>query len=75
MPRPKSILQRVEVDEAQKAHNCQHNKSHRVERGHKRMKVWKDRSAEHYCAACGLNIIQRDMAELQDLVHKLQGTA
>lgn len=39
------------------------------------MKVWKDRSSEHYCVACGLNIIHRDIAELQGLVQKLQGTA
>lgn len=39
MPRPKSILQRIEVDETQKAHNCQHNENHRLERGSKRLKV------------------------------------
>ena len=72
MPRPKSILQRVEVDEAQKAHNCQHNDKHRLERGHKRLKVWKDRSPDHYCVACALAIIERDIATLQSLAHLLQ---
>lgn len=72
MPRPKSILQRVEVDEAQKAHNCQHNGKHRLERGHKRLKVWKDRSQDHYCAACALAIIERDIATLKSLAHMLQ---
>lgn len=72
MPRPKSILQRVEVDEAQKAHNCQHNSKHRLERGDKRLKVWKDRSPDHYCASCALAIIERDIAKLQSLAQQLQ---
>ena len=76
MPRPKSILQRVEVDEAQKAHNCQHNENHRLERGHKRLKVWKDRSPDHYCVECALAIIQRDISKLQGLAKQLTaGTA
>lgn len=73
MARPKSILQRVEVDEARKAHNCQHNDAHRLQRGDKRLKVWRDRSAEHYCVTCALAIIQRDIAKLQSLAQQLQG--
>lgn len=72
MPRPKSIIQRVEVDEAQKAHNCQHNKSHRLERGDRRLKVWKQRSHDHYCAACGLEIVARDIAKLQEIAALLR---
>lgn len=72
MPRPKSILQRVEVDSAQKAHNCQHNENHRLQRGDRRLKVWKDRSADHYCVACGLDIIHRDIARLNSIADQLQ---
>ena len=72
MPRPKSIILRVVVDEAQKAHNCQHNKYHRIERGDKRLKVYNQRSHEHFCAACGLEIITRDIVKLQDLATLLQ---
>ena len=74
MARPKSILQRVEVDVTQKAHNCQHNENHRLQKGDKRLKVWNDRSPDHYCRACGLDIIQRDVAKLQSLAQQLQGT-
>ena len=73
MPRPKSVLQRLEVDEAQKAHNCQHNPAHRLERGDKRLKVTKDRSPEHFCVACALAIIERDISALQGLAAKLRG--
>jgi hypothetical protein len=72
MARPKSILQRVDVDEVQRAHDCQHNNAHRLERGDKRLKVWKQRSYEHFCAACALDIIARDMARLQEIAERLR---
>jgi hypothetical protein len=67
MPRVKSLLIRIEVDEVQKAHNCQANSSHRLERGERRLKVRKGRSWDHYCVACAALIIQRDIAELQNV--------
>lgn len=71
MPRPKSIIQRVEVDHAQRAHNCQHNSSHRIQRGDARLKVWDGRSVDHYCAACAHAIIDRDKEKLQKLAEEL----
>ena len=72
MPRPKSILQRVKIDEAQRAHNCQHNAAHRIERGEKRLKLMKPGSSpDHYCATCALAIIERDIVKLQKLVEQL----
>lgn len=72
MPRPKSILQRVELDKALKAHNCQHNRRHRIERGDKRLKVWNQRSADHYCVAYALAIVERDLQRLQELRLRLE---
>jgi hypothetical protein len=72
MPRPKSILVRIEVDEARRSHNCQHNAAHRLTPGEKRLKVWKDRSPEHYCVDCALSIINRDIAKLQQLARLLE---
>lgn len=71
MPRPKSIVQRVEIDQAQRAHNCQHNAAHRIHAGEKRLKVWDGRSVEHYCTACAHAIISRDISKLQELAHEL----
>lgn len=73
MPRPKSIIQRVEVDEAQRAHDCQHSSNHRLERGDKRLKVWKQRSHDHYCVGCALGIIARDIERLHELARQLRG--
>ena len=67
MPKPKSIIQRVEIDQQKKAHNCQHNNSHRIQAGEKRLKVREGRSAEHYCTACALTIITHDISKLQEL--------
>lgn len=71
MPRPKSILRRVEVDEVKRAHNCQHNVKHRLQSGEKRLKIWSDRSPDNYCVACALNIISRDIERLQELMRQL----
>ena len=71
MPSPKSILQRVEIDIAQRAHNCQHNSRHRIKQGDKRLKVRKERSWEHYCCECAKAIIDRGITQLQDLREQL----
>ena len=72
MSRVKSLLIRVEIDEAKKAHNCQANATHRIERGDKRLKVRNGRSWDHYCISCAAVIIGRDSATLQALQPRLQ---
>ena len=63
----KSLITRVEVDTAGKAHNCQANARHRIEKGDVRLKVRNDRSWDHDCLACAKNIIGRDIEKLQGL--------
>jgi hypothetical protein len=60
----KSLVVQVRVDTAGKAHNCQANASHRIEKGDVRMKVRNGRSWDHYCHACAVTIIERDIAKL-----------
>jgi hypothetical protein len=72
MAKPKSILQRVAVDVAKKAHDCQHNSKHRLVAGDKRLKVWRGRSHEHFCVNCALEIIERDMEKLVELTGLLR---
>jgi len=71
----KSLVQRSEVDKVQKAHNCQSNQKHRLQRGEKRLKVWKDRSPDHYCVTCALAIIERDIEILRGLSQQLREEA
>ena len=62
------------VDEAKKAHSCQHNVAHRLERGDRRLRVAVQRTHEHFCTACALDIIERDIAKLQALADQLRAT-
>lgn len=71
----KSLVQRSEVDQVQKAHNCQANAKHRLERGVRRLKVHVDHSHDHYCQECALKIIEGDIAKLQELARQLRGDA
>ena len=55
-----------------RAHNCQHVKSHRIERGDLRLKIPRPRqSPEHYCRECAEKILTRDINRLQDLLDTL----
>lgn len=69
----KSLVQRSEVDHAINAHNCQASKKHRLTSGDKRLKVWNERSPDHYCLSCALAIIEADIAKLQALGRQLRG--
>ncbi len=74
MGRTKSLLIRVQIDEAQKAHNCQANASHRLVKGDKRLKVRNGRSWDHYCASCAAVMFERDIFELSELQRRFQGS-
>jgi len=74
MPRPKSFLPKLLIDEAGSSHNCQHNKTHRIVKGAKRLKVIEGRSPEHFCVTCAIDSIRADLEKLQDLMKNLQAT-
>ena len=63
----KSLLMRVAIDEALRAHNCQANARHRIEMGDRRLKVRTGRSWDHYCVSCASKILGRDIHALQTL--------
>ena len=71
MPRMKSLITRVYVDEAKRSHNCQSNDKHRIERGKIRLKVKNQRSWNHYCMECGKRILQNDIALLEKILNRL----
>lgn len=72
MPRPKSFLPQLVIDEAGSSHNCQHNKAHRIVKGAKRLKVIEGRSREHYCVNCAMDSIRADLGKLEDLMKNLE---
>jgi hypothetical protein len=69
----KSLVQRSEIDQAKAAHNCQANQNHRLQKGDSRLKVYKNRSYDHYCKACAIGIIEHDIKKLQALALQLNG--
>lgn len=71
----KSLVQRSEIDEAKKSHNCQASEKHRLKPGDRRLKVHVDRSHAHYCVECGIKIIEADIGKLQELARQLKGGA
>ena len=68
----KSILHPLSVDETINAHNCQHNKRHRLVRGDKRLKFKVQRSHHHFCANCALRMIEKARARLDELEQQLR---
>ena len=68
----KSILHPLSVDEAIHAHNCQHNKRHRLVRGDKRLKFRVERSHQHFCVDCALRMIEKARARLDELEQRLR---
>lgn len=72
MPRPKSFLISMRIDEAGNSHNCQYNARHRIKKGDRRLKVSNGRSHDHYCLECAAKFLQRDMATLQSLLEDLE---
>ena len=71
MPRIRSLRIRAEIDVAKKAHNCQANARHRIERGDKRLKVRNGRSWDHYCLEYATTIVRRDITALEGLMRAL----
>lgn len=69
----KSLVQRSEIDQALKSHNCQASANHRLKPGDCRLKVYVDRSHDHYCAECAMKIIEADIAKLHELARRLRG--
>ena len=63
----KSLVIRAEIDHAIHAHNCQANARHRIHKGDQRLKVRNARSWDHYCLACAVVILKRDIAKLTAL--------
>jgi hypothetical protein len=71
MGRPKSFVANLTIDTAQKSHNCQHNSSHRIHMGDRRLKVKVERSNEHFCVSCAVQFLNLDIAKLKSLVDAL----
>ncbi len=75
MARIKSLLTRTAIDEAGKAHNCQRDAGHRIQKGQKRLKVRNGRSWDHYCLVCAKLIVESDERKLRELADAISAAA
>ena len=72
MPRPKSFLKRITIERTARAHNCQHNHNHRLEKGDVRLSLAVDRAHENYCADCAIQILNRDINILRNMIDEIE---
>ena len=71
MGKVKSLILSVNVDHAKRAHNCQANSRHRIQKGDKRLNVRNGRSWDRYCWDCSQKMIEFGQAKLFDLKDEL----
>ncbi len=67
MSKPKSFVKSISIDNAKKAHNCQHNSKHRILAGDVRVKLKDGRTTEYFCINCALDTIRRDITMLEEI--------
>jgi hypothetical protein len=73
MARPKSIVSTCRAEDVQRAHNCRFDKTHRLERGTRRLTVIENGQDLHYCVPCARQIVERDIENLTKLLQDLSG--
>jgi hypothetical protein len=71
VPRIRSLLPKIEIDEAKRAHNCQGNGRHRIRSGERRLNVRSGRGWDRYCLDCAAKIVGRDIGELEELARAI----
>jgi hypothetical protein len=62
--RLRSLLVKVEIDTAQRAHRCQANARHEIKRGNLRLNVRAGRGWDRYCMDCARKIVDGSLASL-----------
>jgi hypothetical protein len=62
--RVRSLLIRVEIDTAQRAHKCQANSRHPIKKGDVRLNVRAGRGWDRYCMDCARKIMEGSLASL-----------
>jgi len=66
--RPKSLILSMKWTAAGRAHDCRHNKTHRIEKGQRRLTIRADGDEHHYCVACAKAFLVTDIQRLQRLL-------
>jgi hypothetical protein len=71
--RLRSLLIKVEIDSAQRAHKCQANSRHPIKRGDLRLNVRAGRGWDRYCMDCARKIVEGSIASLTMVSKAVEG--
>jgi hypothetical protein len=72
MAKPKSFLKSLSIDNAKRAHNCQHNSKHRIIKGDTRLGLKVERSTEYFCKECSIKFLENGSEEIDMLLSELR---
>jgi|GEM_PF-319608 len=75
MAKARVLHKRLKVDEARRGHRCQHNRSHVIRQGDRRLKVTEGRTNEHYCLECAARFLKGSIEALQSLLAEVEDSA
>ncbi len=75
MPRPKSFLPQLIVDQAQRSHTCRQNDGHTIARGEARLTVKDGREVLRYCPDCAIRFLEADLEEIRAVVRQLRSAS
>jgi len=73
MPRPKSVVVTMEITTVGRAHDCRHNKNHRLEKGMRRLTIREDGDEHHYCLTCAKVFLLQGAERLKSLAVEVEG--
>jgi hypothetical protein len=68
MPRAKSLLKRVTINQALRSHNCQSNSRHRIQKDEKRLLVEEGNKKSYYCVNCAKIFLKNARIEIDTLL-------
>lgn len=71
MAKPKALLKSIVIDKALRAHNCQHNKNHRILKDDFRLGVKEGRSTEYYCKECAGTFLAASKEKINAMIKEL----
>lgn len=71
MARHRSLVLHASIDQAQRSHKCQHSVRHVLQAGDVRLAVTANRTTEHFCRACAIEMVKADILRLSLLLEQL----
>jgi hypothetical protein len=72
--KPKTLIKGMLVNQALRAHNCQHSSDHRIIKGDYRLCVKNGRNTEYFCVNCAKAFLNKAKNDIVSLMNQLPST-